>query len=194
MFVLNCVDGCMPSDLATGSSRRDRGGAPAALCRDDPGEGRAGADRPQRFYRPRPAEERRPQRIRGPNALHPPAAAEALRAPDLAGRLRAAPPRRWTAPAWTWPPGCGRCGGERSGPRRGASDARTDGGTVRHFQSRRCDQGAWRPCARLRSAQYWHVRDALQDVPNGGSNERLRPAVMIRSATIDFDVSAPAVA
>ena len=35
VFVLNCVDGCIPSDLATGTTRRDRGGAAAALRRDD---------------------------------------------------------------------------------------------------------------------------------------------------------------
>ena len=33
VFVLNVVDGCIPSDLATGSARGDRGGAPPALRR-----------------------------------------------------------------------------------------------------------------------------------------------------------------
>ena len=35
VFVLNAVDGCIPSDLGTGTHGRDRGGAPAPLCRDD---------------------------------------------------------------------------------------------------------------------------------------------------------------
>ena len=45
MFVLNVVDGCIPSDLATGSTRGDRGGAAAALCRDDARQGSAPPDR-----------------------------------------------------------------------------------------------------------------------------------------------------
>jgi DNA helicase-2/ATP-dependent DNA helicase PcrA len=39
------VDGCMPSIWATGTTRRDRGGAPAALCGDDAGEGQSAPDR-----------------------------------------------------------------------------------------------------------------------------------------------------
>ena len=35
VYVLNVVDGCIPSDMATGVGRRDRGGAPPALRRDD---------------------------------------------------------------------------------------------------------------------------------------------------------------
>ena len=41
VFVLNVVDGCMPSDLGAGTTRRDRGGTPAALCRHDPRQGRS---------------------------------------------------------------------------------------------------------------------------------------------------------
>ena len=41
VFVLNVVDGCIPSDLGAGTTRRTRGGAPAALCRDDPRQGRS---------------------------------------------------------------------------------------------------------------------------------------------------------
>ena len=41
VFVLNAVDGCIPSDLGVGTTRGDRGGAAAALCRDDAGQGRA---------------------------------------------------------------------------------------------------------------------------------------------------------
>ena len=40
VFVLNAVDGCIPSDLATGTHGRDRGGAAAALRRDDARQGR----------------------------------------------------------------------------------------------------------------------------------------------------------
>ncbi len=45
VFVLNAVDGCIPSDLATGSTRRDRGGAPSALCGDDARQGSSASDR-----------------------------------------------------------------------------------------------------------------------------------------------------
>ena len=41
VFVLNAVDGCIPADLGAGTTRRDRGGAAAALRRDDAGQGRA---------------------------------------------------------------------------------------------------------------------------------------------------------
>ena len=40
VYVLNVVDGCIPSDLATGIERRNRGGAPPALRGDDARQGR----------------------------------------------------------------------------------------------------------------------------------------------------------
>ena len=45
VFVLNAVDGCIPSDLGTGTHGRDRGGAPPALCRDDARQGSSASDR-----------------------------------------------------------------------------------------------------------------------------------------------------
>ena len=49
--VLNCVDGCIPSDMATGTRGGDRGGAPPALRRDDAREGPSRTCcLPQRFY------------------------------------------------------------------------------------------------------------------------------------------------
>ena len=84
VFVLNCVDGCIPSDLATGSTRGDRGGAAAALCRDDARADELDAGRAAALLRARPAAQRRPSRLARPHALHPAAAAEAFRAGDLA--------------------------------------------------------------------------------------------------------------
>ena len=46
VHVLNVVDGCIPSDMATGTHRGDRGGAAPALRRDDAGEGRPAVARP----------------------------------------------------------------------------------------------------------------------------------------------------
>ena len=50
VYVLNVVDGCIPSDMATGNSRGDRGGAPSALRGHDAGEGHLLLVVPQRFY------------------------------------------------------------------------------------------------------------------------------------------------
>ena len=44
VYVLNVVDGCIPSDMATSHRGGDRGGATTALCRHDPGQGRASPD------------------------------------------------------------------------------------------------------------------------------------------------------
>ena len=88
VFVLNCVDGCIPSDLADRLVGRDRGGAAAALCGDDAGARRADADRAAALLRPRPGEERRPLRFRRAHPLHPEPAAEALRPRRLAARRR----------------------------------------------------------------------------------------------------------
>ena len=86
VFVLNCVDGCIPSDLATGSSEEieeERRLLYVAMTR---ARDELDADRPAALLCPRPAEERRPQRLRRPHPLHPAAAPEAFRPPDLAGR------------------------------------------------------------------------------------------------------------
>ena len=58
VFVLNVVDGCMPSDLGAGTTRRARGGAPPALRRDDPRQGRSAPDRAAALLHPRPARAR----------------------------------------------------------------------------------------------------------------------------------------
>ena len=60
VFVLNCVDGCIPSDLATGSQRRDRGGAPAALRGDDQSQGSPAFADAAALLHPWPAWPRRP--------------------------------------------------------------------------------------------------------------------------------------
>ena len=70
VYVLNCVDGCIPSDLGTGSPARDRRGAPAALRGDDPRQGCAAPRRPAPLLRPWPARPGRPARLRHANPLH----------------------------------------------------------------------------------------------------------------------------
>ena len=83
VFVLNCVDGCIPSDLATGSSEEieeERRLLYVAMTR---AKDELALVVPQRFYvhgQPK----RRPQRLCEPHALHPAAASQALRPPDLA--------------------------------------------------------------------------------------------------------------
>ena len=79
--------------------RRDRGGAPSALCRDDAGEGRARARRAAALLCPRAAQEWGPQRLCGPHAFHPAAAFEAFRPTDLARSRRGAGPRGERRPA-----------------------------------------------------------------------------------------------
>jgi DNA helicase-2/ATP-dependent DNA helicase PcrA len=66
VFVLNVVDGCIPSDLV----RRDRGGAASALCRDDARQGRSSFDHPAAFLHPWPECARRPACLRFANAFH----------------------------------------------------------------------------------------------------------------------------
>ena len=90
VFVLNCVDGCIPSDLATGSSEEieeERRLLYVAMtrARDD-----ADADRSAALLRAWPAQERRPACLRQPHPLHSGAAVEALRAPVLAACRRGA--------------------------------------------------------------------------------------------------------
>ena len=95
VFVLNCVDGCIPSDLATGSSEEieeERRLLYVAMTR---AQRRADAHRSAALLCPRPAEIRRSQRFCEPHAVYSPAAAETLRPPDLAGsRARAKPAGR----------------------------------------------------------------------------------------------------
>ena len=70
VFVLNGIDGCIPSDLGVGTSGRDRGGAAAALCRHDAGEGRAGHHGAAALLRAAAAPRRRPPSLRPAHALH----------------------------------------------------------------------------------------------------------------------------
>src|SRR5207253_8795021 len=54
VFVLNVVDGCIPSDLGAGTSAesRDRGGAAPPLCRDNPSQGRSAPRGPAALFHP----------------------------------------------------------------------------------------------------------------------------------------------
>ena len=95
VFVFNCVDGCIPSDLATGSSEEieeERRLLYVAMTR---ARDELALIVPQRFYvhgQPKYGDR---SRVRGPHPLHPAAAAQALRPPDLAGsRARAEPAGR----------------------------------------------------------------------------------------------------
>ena len=62
--MLNVVDGCIPSDLATGSAAGDRGGAAPALRGDDARQGPSAPVVPQRFYVTQQSRLRRPPRLR----------------------------------------------------------------------------------------------------------------------------------
>ena len=104
VFILNVVDGCLPSDLATGTQCRDRGGAAAPLCRDDARQGPSAPDRAAALLRARAADERRPPPLRVAHALHPGGAARILRVLRVAARHGAvvgksgAPPGRPEGP------------------------------------------------------------------------------------------------
>ena len=78
VFVLNCVDGCIPSDLATGSSEEieeERRLLYVAMTR---AKDELALVVPQRFYvhgQPRNGDR---SRVRDPHPIHPAAAAQAL--------------------------------------------------------------------------------------------------------------------
>ena len=123
VFVLNCVDGCIPSDLATGSSEEieeERRLLYVAMTR---AKDELALVVPQRFYvhgQPKYGDR---SRVRGPHPVHPRAAAQALRPPDLAGsRARAAARGEPTARASIFRRGCGRCGGRAANDRFRPSD------------------------------------------------------------------------
>ena len=94
VFVLNVVDGCIPSDLGTGTTARDRGGAAAALCGDDPGQGPPASHRAAALLHAPAIRHRRPPRLCGPHPLHSERAPEAVRARVMAGRYGGADRRR----------------------------------------------------------------------------------------------------
>ena len=108
MYVLNAADGCIPSDMATGTPAADRRGAAPALRRDD-----AGA-RPPATWCIRCASSRasssrrRPPRLRAAHALH---SGDAVRVVRASGAWRAAAgrPARWHAR------GGGGCSGAAQG-------------------------------------------------------------------------------
>ena len=100
VFVLNVVDGCMPSDLGAGTTRGDRGGAPAALCRHDAGQGRSASDRAAALLHPRPERAGRPPCLCLAHALHSGPAAPSVRkdvwplaVPGAAARSASSGPR-----------------------------------------------------------------------------------------------------
>ena len=112
VFVLNCVDGCIPSDLGTGTSAEideERRLLYVAMTR---ARDTLHLVAPQRFHVHGQHRARRPPRLRDPHPLHPDPILDRFDrttwplAPAAAG---GAAPRR-TAPPSTSPPACGRCG------------------------------------------------------------------------------------
>ena len=86
VFCLNVVDGCMPSDLATGTSaeiEEERRLFYVAMTR---ARGRTAPHRAAAFLRARPTQQRRPAYLRGAHAVHPVRLARTFR--FVAGRLR----------------------------------------------------------------------------------------------------------
>ena len=88
VFVLNCVDGCIPSDLATGTSaeiEEERRLLYVAMTR---AKDHLHLIVPQRFLRPSAAQQRRPSHVCGAHALHPGRHAAPVRALRLAAGRR----------------------------------------------------------------------------------------------------------
>ena len=112
VYVLNVVDGCIPSDMATGNSRGDRGGAPPALRRHDPGEGHPGAGRSPALLHARPGQARRQARLCGAHALHPGPDCRPFRDAVVADGRPGPATRRAadTQPPSISPPACAACG------------------------------------------------------------------------------------
>ncbi len=116
VFVLNVVDGCIPSDLATGTQRRDRGGAPAALRRDDPRQGPPAPDRAAALLRASAgAAAATATSTRRARASFPRRSSIASRAAPGRRPVRAARARRQRRACRSISvPGCARCGDDRS--------------------------------------------------------------------------------
>jgi DNA helicase II / ATP-dependent DNA helicase PcrA len=70
VFVLNVVEGCIPSDLATGTTAENRRGAAAALCGDDARQRQSAPCRSAPLLYARTECARRPPRLRVTNTLH----------------------------------------------------------------------------------------------------------------------------
>ena len=121
VFVLNCVDGCIPSDLATGSSEEieeERRLLYVAMTR---ARDELALVVPQRFYVHGQPKNGDRSVYAEPHPLHPAAAAQAFRPPDLAGGRAGgrSARRRGRRRASILRRACGRCGGEggeRSSP------------------------------------------------------------------------------
>ena len=86
VFVLNAVDGCIPSDLATGNADEIEEERRLALRGDDAREGSARRHRAAALLYAQSGEPRRPLRARAAHALHPDAGGAAVRAAHLAKR------------------------------------------------------------------------------------------------------------
>ena len=71
VFLLNTVDGCLPSDLATGSNSGNRGRTAPSLCRHDEGQGPTSPDGSAALLHAWPAQHRRPPCLRPAYTLHP---------------------------------------------------------------------------------------------------------------------------
>ena len=148
VFVLNCVDGCIPSDLATGSSEEieeERRLLYVAMTR---AKDELALVVPQRFYvhgQPRNGDR---SVYAARTRFIPPPLLEAFRPADLArGRRRAAARRRPTARASIFRRACGRCGGdERRRPRPALRGGRQAQGARRLVASQRLGPAC--PCDR----------------------------------------------
>ena len=93
VFVLNLVDGCIPSDMATGPPDEHRGGAAAALRRHDPGARPAAPCPAGALLCHRPGEPRRPPCSGAAHPLHPERPAAPLRPYDAGERGDARTPK-----------------------------------------------------------------------------------------------------
>ena len=83
VFVLNVVDGCIPSDLGAGTTL-NRGGTAAALRGDDARKRQSASRCATPLLYARAERARRPARLRVTNALHSGGAHAALRMRDMA--------------------------------------------------------------------------------------------------------------
>ena len=87
VYLLNVVDGCMPSDLGAGTSAETRGRTSPALRRHDPRKGRSPSGRAAALLHPRSARAGRSSSLCIQDALHSRKAARTVRAHELADSL-----------------------------------------------------------------------------------------------------------
>ncbi len=86
VHLLSVVDGCMPSDLGAGTTAGDRGGAPAALCRNDESRGRPPSGPPASLLHPWPGQGWGPPCLCVAQPVHTARAASAFRDDDVVER------------------------------------------------------------------------------------------------------------